>query len=213
MTGVAPQTGAAGFAAIRGCRAELCELMIGAGLAKNTDIPNAQGNRQPYEVGRRIRRGRREGDGEQWNQQRLELEQAKPFKLAPTVAPTRAQRAMATILGRAAHPIRLRLHPQLGKQAGQQRVMELVVDDEPTVDGRWPTFDIEQVGMRVATQIAIGLEQRHLVLWPQQPGATKAGDAGTDHRDAHQARAFAITWVGTGFSAYTSPRPSSSRNP
>ena len=55
--------------------------------------------------------------------------------------------------------------PEFGEQPGEQGVRALVVDDEAGVDaGRRPGGRNHQVGVRVAAEPVVRLEQGHVVV-------------------------------------------------
>ena len=75
------------------------------------------------------------------------------------------------------------------------------------------TVQLDLVGMRVAAEIVVGLEQRHLVLARQQPRAASPEMPEPTTAMRTQRRAFASTCAGTGFRPCTRPSAASSRSP
>ena len=91
----------------------------------------------------------------------------------------------ARVLHREPHRGRLRGHAEFVEQAGQQRIVAGVVDDEASVHVERAAIDFDPMGVGVAAEVIVGLEQDDVVLARQQPRRRQAADPGTDDRDAH----------------------------
>ncbi|KAG0732022.1 hypothetical protein G6F23_014730 [Rhizopus arrhizus] len=65
------------------------------------------------------------------------------------------------------------------------RIVDRVVHDEAAVHGIAPAILLHRMGMGMAAQIVVGLEQRDLGFAVQPPGAGQARNTGADDRDAH----------------------------
>ena len=102
------------------------------------------------------------------------------------------------------HRGRLGRDVEFREQRVQQRIVLGIVDDEAGVDRMATSVQLDIVGVRVAAQIIVRLEQHDLMVPGQQPRRCEAGDAGSDNGDAHQpALAFAATQAGTGLRSWT----------
>jgi hypothetical protein len=98
---------------------------------------------------------------------------------AAGAAVARVAQAAARAADRHAHLRGLGPHAKLGEQPGEQRVRALVVDDETGVDRDLP----DQVGVGVAAQPAIGLEQGHVVGPGQDVAGGQPADPAADDGD------------------------------
>ena len=108
-----------------------------------------------------------------------------------TLRQKRRQRA-ATVLqrtvsdaGRERHRAGFGAYTQMCKEAGQERVGRLVVDQEAGVDGHRGAIHRDRYGIGMAAQPQFGLEDRDGVAPIQQPGGGEPGDAGADDSDPH----------------------------
>ncbi len=84
-----------------------------------------------------------------------------------------------------AHVARLGGDAEALEQRDQVRVVAIVVDDEAGVDGDRRAVVVDGDGVGVTAEPALGLVHGDLMPGPQQPRGAEAGDAGTDHGDAH----------------------------
>ena len=75
------------------------------------------------------------------------------------------------------------LHAELGEQPAQQRVGAVVVHDEAAVDAQVAVEGRHGVGVRVAAEPRLGLEQGDPVGPAQHVGRGEPRDAGADHGD------------------------------
>ena len=74
------------------------------------------------------------------------------------------------------------LHVQLAEELAQPGVGHVVVDDEPAVDSVPPAIGVSDVvGVRVAAEPVLRLEEGDVVGAGEQVGRGQAGDPGADH--------------------------------
>ena len=78
-----------------------------------------------------------------------------------------------------AHLGGMHLDVELGEQAAQQGIGAVVVHDESAVD----RMLVDLVGVGVAAEAVVGLEQRDVAVASQDVGGGEAGDARPDDRD------------------------------
>ena len=105
----------------------------------------------------------------------------------PAADPARAELRRAGATSRAErHIARLRLDTELGEQTDEHRVRVLVVDDEARVDRNGPGGQFNDLGLDVAADDGVAIEEPDLVLAVEGVGRAEPTDAGPHDGDLHR---------------------------
>ncbi len=82
---------------------------------------------------------------------------------------------------RKAHVAVMGLHVEMREQRGQVRVIELVVDNEAGVDGKWGAIVVDVYGRGMPAGSFLCLIQCHVMDVADSPGGGRAGNSRTNN--------------------------------